>query len=51
MSSARPVSLLDPDLYAGNPYPTYAWLREHAQTHLDRATVIRGGRALIHSAS
>ena len=30
-----PADLLDGDLYRGDPYPTYAWLREHAPAYRD----------------
>ena len=42
MAIARPVSLLDPDLYAGDPYPTYAWLRDNAPVYWDEANRIWG---------
>lgn len=29
------IRLLDPDFYAGDPYPTYAWLRDHSPVHWD----------------
>jgi len=29
------IDLLDRSLYAGDPFPTYAWLREHDQVHWD----------------
>ncbi len=28
--------LLDGDFYAGDPYPTYRWLRAHAPVYRDR---------------
>ena len=31
----RVVDLLDGNLYVSNPYPTYAWLREHAPVYWD----------------
>jgi cholest-4-en-3-one 26-monooxygenase len=32
------VNLLDRDFYAGDPYPTYAWLRENAPAYFDPRT-------------
>ena len=29
------IRLLDPDFYANDPWPTYAWLRDHAPVHWD----------------
>ena len=29
------IRLLDPDLYSVDPYPTYAWLRDHSPVHWD----------------
>jgi cytochrome P450 family 142 subfamily A polypeptide 1 len=29
------INILDPELYQGDPYPTYAWLREHDPVHWD----------------
>lgn len=31
----RSIDLLDPDLYDGDPGPTYAWLRAHSPVHRD----------------
>ena len=31
----KDVDLLDPLLYAGDPFPTYAWLRDHAPVYRD----------------
>lgn len=31
----RTIDLLDGDLYVTNPYPTYAWMREHAPAYWD----------------
>jgi len=42
VASARPVSLLDPDLYAADPFPTYTWLRENAPVYWDEANTIWG---------
>ena len=30
-----PADLLDGELYRGDPYPTYAWLREQAPLYRD----------------
>jgi cytochrome P450 family 142 subfamily A polypeptide 1 len=32
---AHEIRLLDPEFYSGDPYPTYAWLRDHAPIHWD----------------
>jgi cytochrome P450 family 142 subfamily A polypeptide 1 len=40
--AASKVNLLDPDLYAGDPYPTYAWLREQAPAYWDETNRIWG---------
>lgn len=29
------IRLLDPDFYAGDPFPTYAWLRDYSPVHWD----------------
>ena len=29
------IRLLDPEFYSGDPYPTYAWLRDHSPIHWD----------------
>ena len=29
------IRLLDPEFYSGDPYPTYAWLRDHSPVHWD----------------
>ena len=34
------IDVLDPQLYAGDPYPTYAWLRENDPVHRDAKTGI-----------
>jgi cytochrome P450 family 142 subfamily A polypeptide 1 len=39
---ATPVNLLDPDLYAGDPYPTYDWLRTNAPAYWDEVNRIWG---------
>lgn len=36
------VDLLDPELYAGDPYPTYAWLRDHAPVYWSEASGLYG---------
>jgi cytochrome P450 family 142 subfamily A polypeptide 1 len=33
--NAREIRILDGSFYAGNPYPTYAWLRENSPVHWD----------------
>ncbi len=37
-----PIDLLDGDLYAGDPYPTYAWLRANAPVYRDEANGLWG---------
>jgi cytochrome P450 family 142 subfamily A polypeptide 1 len=34
-SDLRTIDLLDGDFYAGDPYPTYAWMRERAPAYWD----------------
>ena len=41
-TSDRVIDLLDGDLYAGDPYPTYAWLREHAPVYWDAQNELWG---------
>lgn len=36
------VDLLDGDFYANDPYPTYAWLREHAPLYWDATNELWG---------
>lgn len=36
------IRLLDGAFYAGDPYPTYAWLREHSPVHWDASHGIWG---------
>ena len=36
------IDLLDGDLYAGDPYPTYAWMREHAPVYWDAGNELWG---------
>ena len=38
----RVVDLLDGNLYTSNPYPTYAWLREHAPVYWDSINELWG---------
>jgi len=42
ITERRQVNLLDPDLYAGDPYPTYAWLRDKAPVYWDTVNEIWG---------
>jgi len=42
MLGTQPVDLLDPSLYADDPEPTYAWLRDHAPAYWDEANAIWG---------
>jgi cholest-4-en-3-one 26-monooxygenase len=41
-TDARVIDLLDGDLYAGDPWPTYAWLRENAPVYWDDANELWG---------
>jgi cytochrome P450 family 142 subfamily A polypeptide 1 len=41
-TDARVIDLLDGDLYAGDPGPVYAWLREHAPVYWDAANELWG---------
>ena len=41
-TSDRVIDLLDGDLYAGDPYPTYAWMREHAPVYWDAQNELWG---------
>jgi cytochrome P450 family 142 subfamily A polypeptide 1 len=34
-TDARPVDLLDPYLYSGDPWPVYRWLRNEAPAYRD----------------
>ncbi len=36
------IRLLDGEFYAGDPYPTYAWLRDHSPVHWDAVHGIWG---------
>ncbi len=42
VTEVRQVNLLDPEFYAGDPYPTYAWLRDHAPLYWDPINEIWG---------
>jgi cytochrome P450 family 142 subfamily A polypeptide 1 len=37
-----PIDLLDGDFYVDNPYPTYAWMREHAPAYWDSINELWG---------
>lgn len=37
-----PIDLLDGDFYAGRPYETYAWMREHAPLYWDATNELWG---------
>ena len=41
-TAARTIDLLDGDLYAGGPYETYAWMREHSPVHWDATNELWG---------
>jgi cytochrome P450 family 142 subfamily A polypeptide 1 len=41
-TDARVIDLLDGDLYAGDPWPTYAWLRENAPVYWDEVNELWG---------
>jgi len=41
-SSGAPLNLLDPFLYAGDPYPAYQWLRDEAPAYWDPVNEIWG---------
>lgn len=42
LSPGAPLSLLDPFLYAGDPYPAYQWLRDEAPAYWDQVNEIWG---------
>ncbi|HEY2813653.1 MAG TPA: cytochrome P450 [Acidimicrobiales bacterium] len=42
VTDERVIDLLDGDLYAGDPYPTYAWLRDKAPVYRDDANELWG---------
>jgi len=41
-TSTAPLNILDPFLYAGNPYPAYQWLRDEAPVYWDPVNQIWG---------
>jgi cytochrome P450 family 142 subfamily A polypeptide 1 len=41
-ASTAPLNILDPFLYAGNPYPAYQWLRDEAPVYWDPVNQIWG---------
>ena len=41
-TSDRVIDLLDGDLYVGDPYPTYAWMRDHAPVYWDAQNELWG---------
>jgi cytochrome P450 family 142 subfamily A polypeptide 1 len=41
-TDARVIDLLDGDMYAGDPSPTYAWLRENAPVYWDELNELWG---------
>src|SRR5262249_7799720 len=42
VADARVIDLLDGDLYAGDPYPTYDWLRQNAPVYRDEVNELLG---------
>ena len=42
LTSGAPLNILDPDLYAGDPYPAYEWLRDNAPVYWDPVNRIWG---------
>ena len=38
----RDIDLLDGEFYANDPYPTYAWMREHAPVYWDATNELWG---------
>ena len=42
MGATRSFDLLDGDWYVNNPYPDYAWLREHEPAHWDETNELWG---------
>jgi cytochrome P450 family 142 subfamily A polypeptide 1 len=38
----RTIDLVGPDLYAGDPYPTYAWMRAHEPVYWDATNELWG---------
>ncbi len=41
-TDVREIRLLDGHFYAGDPYPTFAWMRHHAPAYLDEESGIWG---------
>ena len=41
-TSDRVIDLLDGDIYAGDPYATYAWMRDHAPVYWDAENELWG---------
>jgi cytochrome P450 family 142 subfamily A polypeptide 1 len=41
-AEVRTVDLLDGDFYVSDPYPTYAWMREHAPVYWDATNELWG---------
>ncbi len=41
-AGARAIDLLDGDFYVNDPYPTYAWMREHAPVYWDSINELWG---------
>jgi cholest-4-en-3-one 26-monooxygenase len=41
-TDVRDIRLLDGHFYAGDPYPTFAWMRHHAPAYLDEESGIWG---------
>ncbi len=42
VADARVIDLLDGDFYAGDPYPTYEWLRDNAPVYRDEVNGLWG---------
>jgi len=42
LTSGEPLNILDPDLYARDPYPAYEWLRDNAPVYWDPVSRIWG---------
>lgn len=40
--TSRDIDLLDGDFYVNDPYPTYAWMREHAPVYWDATNELWG---------
>ncbi len=41
-TDTRSIDLLDGDFYINDPYPTYAWMREHSPAHWDSVNELWG---------